>query len=126
MSNVRKIVVDGRVDPVTNVYQMTVVGLDDKALLKEFAIRLSSVVGQVLAEVIGKPAEREYAGGFATREPTTGSDVPVEEVSQEQVEAAMREAFEQLADACPCPNCVARRAREEKLRANTPDPNIRH
>lgn len=122
---IKKIVMDGRIDTVKNIYQMTMVGLDDPELLREFAIRMTAISGKVLAEVMGRPAVKEYSGGFATKEPTTGDGVPVESVTYQQVEEAMREAIAEV-DNCPCPTCVSRRRMEAEQRLKTPDPNVRH
>lgn len=117
-----EIICDGQIDPVTGAYRMTVMGLPNVDVAKEFAIKMGAVTGAVLAEVMGGPAAREFAGGLAPTEPQTGKDVPVQRVSASEVETMIRQKMAEN-DTCPCPNCVARRAAENK---NRPDPNVRH
>jgi hypothetical protein len=116
-----EIVANGEIDPVNLLYRLTVYGIPTEEMLREYAIKMSAHSGAVLAEVMGGPARAEFAGGMAPAVSRAGAPT-VERVSQPQVEEMIRMKMAENAT-CPCPNCVARRERENK---NRPDPNVRH
>lgn len=117
-----EIICDGKFDPVAGTYVLTVMGLPSAEVAKEFAIKMGASTGSILAEVMGDPAAREFVGGLLPETSHTGDDVPVQRVTASEVEAMIRQKMQEN-DTCPCPNCVARRASENK---NRPDPNLRH